>query len=63
MFNKKKKAAADAKHEEIMKAVISATDRGQCVILATTPQGTRVTVLGQSKVQQQVEEILKREDF
>lgn len=50
----------DIKREEIMKAVREVTKRGCCVILATTPEGTRVIVLGKDTLTRQLEEISER---
>ncbi len=50
----------DKKREAIMEAVKKVIARGQCVILADTPVGIRVIVLGRDTMTHQLEEIAER---
>jgi len=56
------KRKADKQREAIMETIKRVTEQGQCVILAETPVGTRVIVLGKDKLSQQLEEISKKEE-
>ncbi len=48
------------KHRKhIMEQIKRATAQGQCVILAETPVGTRVIILGKEKMTRQLEEIAR----
>ena len=60
--NKKKKATADAKREELVHFIHKATDRGDCIYSGHTPSGIRVVALG-IDTRRQVEQILESEDF
>ena len=48
------------KRKAIMAKVREATRQGKCVILAESPEGTRVIILGRGTYQTQLEEIAKR---
>ena len=54
------KSKKDKEREAIMEAVRRATAQGQCVILADTPKGTRVIVLGGDTMTHQLKEIAEQ---
>jgi len=57
----KRTLEAEQAREALMLKVREATASGSCVILAGTPEGTRVIVVGKPLVLRQAEDILRNE--
>jgi len=54
-----KRKGIEQKRQTIMNRVKEATRHGQCIILASSSEGTRIIVLGKSTLQSQLEQIAK----